>query len=74
MSSLQGAGKRLAELLAEAERGEEVIIDREGAPSVRLVLDSTTGKERTPGSAKGLFKVPDDFDAPLPDDGVSHFR
>ena len=43
-------------------------------PVAVWVLDSTTGQECRPGSAKGLFSVPADFDAPLPDDLLSHFR
>ena len=43
-------------------------------PVAAWVLDSTTGQECRPGSAKGLFSVPADFDAPLPDDLLSHFR
>jgi len=58
---------RLEKLVQEAEAGEEVLITRDGKPVARIVAPSAVHKERVPGSAKGLFVVPDDFDAPLDD-------
>ncbi|GAA4855510.1 type II toxin-antitoxin system prevent-host-death family antitoxin [Saccharopolyspora cebuensis] len=46
------ARARLDELLDRAEAGEEVVITRFGAPSVRL--QPTTGRSRT-GFAAGVF-------------------
>jgi antitoxin (DNA-binding transcriptional repressor) of toxin-antitoxin stability system len=44
-----------------------VIIARAGQPIARLSpLPAKRGK-RVPGSAKGMFTMTDDFDAPLPD-------
>lgn len=48
--------------------GAEVLITRNGAPVARIVpADVEEAGERVPGSAKGLFTVPADFDAPLDD-------
>jgi prevent-host-death family protein len=55
------AQARLAELMDEVERGEDVVITRDNAPSVRLVPATRPGF----GSCKGQIIVSDDFDAPL---------
>lgn len=60
------AGARLATLIEEAKSGVEIIITCEGQPVARL-LPVDSPPKRVPGSAKGLFKVPDDFDAPIED-------
>jgi len=59
---------RLASLIQEVGTGTEVVITRNGQPVARLVpATAETSSDRVPGSAKGLFTVPDDFDAPLED-------
>ena len=40
---------------------------REGTPVARLVPPDPPLPDRVPGSAKGMFTVPDDFDDPLED-------
>ena len=62
--NVQEAKTRLSELLARAERGEEIVIARSGIPVVRLQLVDGTPRRRF-----GVMQldVPDDFDAPLPD-------
>lgn len=62
---------QLPELVAAVEAGEEVMITRDGQPVARLLPAQTTmavvpmKRPRKAGSARGLFRVPDDFDAPL---------
>jgi len=65
---LEQAGAQLDRLIEEVDAGAEVVITRDGHPVARLVAatEEMSG-ERVPGSAKGLFTVPDDFDAPLED-------
>jgi prevent-host-death family protein len=65
---LAQAGIQLPQLVEEVKSGVEILITCEGQPVARLLpaLD-TSPFDRVPGSAKGLFKVPDDFDAPLED-------
>ncbi|HEX8832304.1 MAG TPA: type II toxin-antitoxin system prevent-host-death family antitoxin [Longimicrobium sp.] len=58
---------RLARLIQEVATGAEVVITRNGEPVARLVPPSGPLPDRVPGSAKGLFTVPDDFDEPLED-------
>ena len=61
---------RLLQLVAE---GEEVVIAKAGEPVARLV-PITPARQRELGFARGLFVVPDDFDAPLPDDLQKYFE
>lgn len=61
------AGVRLANLIEEAKSGVEIVITCEGQPVARLLPVLATPPDRVPGSAKGRFTVPDDFDAPLKD-------
>ena len=61
--NVQEAKTRLSELLARAERGEEIVIARAGVPIVRLQLVEGTPRRRFGGMT---IDVPDDFDEPLP--------
>lgn len=60
------AVQRLAELIARAVAGDEVIIVAEDGPAVRLTPVSMPGVPRF-GSARGMFIIADDFDDPLDD-------
>jgi prevent-host-death family protein len=60
------AQARLSELIREAADGEEVVIAREDGTAVRLVPIAQSARPRF-GSARGLFTMADDFDAPLGD-------
>jgi prevent-host-death family protein len=65
---VEQAGTQLDRLIEEVDAGAEVVITRDGQPVARLVAATPeSAGERIPGSAKGLFTVPDDFDAPLED-------
>lgn len=66
------AKRHLPRLLRQVEQGEEIIIERDGAPVARLVRVAPPG--RVFGSARGLLTVPADFDAPLPDDVLELFE
>jgi prevent-host-death family protein len=61
------AGIRLANLIEEAKSGVEIVITCEGQPVARLLPVLAAPPDRVPGSAKGLFTVPDNFYAPLED-------
>ncbi len=69
--NVQEAKTNLSRLLTRVEGGEEVVIARDGRPIARLVPFAA---RRLPGSARGDFEVPEDFDAPLPDDVMTAFR
>ncbi|WP_419655712.1 prevent-host-death protein [Desulfosarcina variabilis str. Montpellier] len=55
------------ELIEKTVSNGEVIITKNGQPFVKIVPLVKTKKERKFGSAKGLIKMPDDFDQPLND-------
>ena len=62
------AKAKLSEYLARAEKGETVVICRRNVPVAELRgLARASAEARPVGLARGLFEVPDDFDAPLPD-------
>jgi prevent-host-death family protein len=65
--NMHEAKTRLSELVAAAERGEEVLIARDGKPAARLVA---VVKEHPPirlGVLAGQIELADDFDEPLPE-------
>jgi prevent-host-death family protein len=69
--NVQEAKTRLSQLLAAAERGEEVVIARGGRPVVRLVPVDEPGL-RPVGFVAG--SVPDDFADPLPEDELARWE
>lgn len=70
---MQEAKTTLSELLRRVAAGEEVTITRSGKPVAQLVRIGDP-RRRVFGSDEGLFDVPGDFDAPLPDDVLSAFQ
>jgi prevent-host-death family protein len=68
------AKTHLSELLAKVEAGEEVVIARSGRPVARLCPLPAEPRRRQLGRDAGLFQVPEDFDAPLPDDVLDAFE
>ena len=72
--NIHQAKTHLSRLLAEVARGEEVIISRAGTPIARLTPYTAVKPRRRLGRDRGLFEVPDDFDAPLPEDVIESFE
>ncbi len=71
--NIHEAKTQLSKLLKSVAAGEEVIIARSGQPVAKLVpIDAPA--ERLLGLDKGLFDVPEDFDAPLPDEVQAAFE
>lgn len=64
--NIHQAKTHLSKLLERVALGEEVIIAKAGRPVAKLIPIDTKPKNRTLGSAKGEFVVPDDFNDPLP--------
>ena len=54
-------------------QGEEIVIAKAGKPIARLVPVEPKS-HRILGQDKGLFEVPEDFNAPLPDDLQAHLE
>lgn len=68
------AKTHLSRLLARVEQGEEILIARAGKPVARLTPYRARPEVRLLGRDAELFEVPDDFDAPLPDDVLDGFE
>lgn len=64
-----------AGLLARVEAGEHLVIVRGGRPVAEFrPITGALPSHRPFGLAAGEFVVPDDFDAPLPDDVLREFE
>jgi prevent-host-death family protein len=74
--NIHAAKTHLSRLVDQATNGDEVVIARAGKPVAKLV--PVNGKEaparRVLGALAGRFKLPSDFDAPLPDDEIDAFE
>lgn len=66
------AKTRLSQLVADAVSGQDVIIARAGRPVARLTRLSQPPKRRL-GLLDGRFRIPDDFNRPLPQDVLRAF-
>ncbi|HVR28042.1 MAG TPA: type II toxin-antitoxin system Phd/YefM family antitoxin [Thermoanaerobaculia bacterium] len=67
------AKTHLSRLLRRVAMGEEIVIARGNEPVARLV-PVERGAQRQLGIDQGLFEVPDDFDAPLPESVTEAFE
>lgn len=67
--TVEEASGKLRELVDAVLRGEQVLLsvaDGDGERQVQLVVaDNKVSRHRTPGSARGLVWMSDDFDEPL---------
>ena len=72
--NIHQAKTELSKLVERAEAGEEVIICRSGKPAAKLVpLTRVRGRRRL-GLLDGKFKIPDDFNRPLPESLLRAFE
>ena len=71
--NIHEAKTHLSRLLAQVAAGEEVVIAKSGKPLARLTPISDVKPKRTLGRDLGLFEVPEDFNAPLPEDELLAF-
>jgi len=72
--NIHEAKTHLSRLLVRVEAGEEIVIAKAGRPIARLIPIGVSHDRRTLGRDQGLFEIPDDFDAPLPDDLLAAFE
>lgn len=68
------AKTHLSRLLERVAAGEEILISKAGKPMAKLTPLSKPQVNRVPGLDIGVIKIPDDFDAPLPDDLLQLFE
>ncbi len=63
------AKTQLSRLLAEVERGVEIVVARDGTPVAKLVpFPKAAAKRLRVGDWKGQISMSADFDAPLTDE------
>jgi prevent-host-death family protein len=67
------AKTHLSRLLEDVAAGEEVVITRRGEAVATLVPVQPAAARRF-GIDEGRFAVPEDFDAPLPDEVLDAFE
>lgn len=72
--NIHEAKTRFSRLLRRVAAGEEITIANRGVPVARLVPVPTEGGTRKLGYFRGQMSIPDDFDAPLPDDILEAFE
>ena len=69
------ANSTLHELLQRAAGGEDVVITANGIPTAKLVAIAPPNHgKRKLGQLAGRYKLPDNFDDPLPDDILAAFE
>ena len=72
--NVHAAKTHFSRLLDRAEEGEEFVIAKAGRPVARLGPLARQEKKRRLGLLDGKFKIPDDFNAPLPDEVIAAFE
>lgn len=72
--NIHEAKTNLSRLLEKVAAGEEIVIAKAGKPMARLVPLAGKPKHRKLGVFKGQLNVPEDFDAPLPDNVLALFE
>jgi prevent-host-death family protein len=72
--NIHAAKTHLSRLVEDAAAGEEIVIAKAGKPLARLCPLAQVPKKRVLGRLRGKLIVPDDFDAPLPDEVLDLFE
>jgi prevent-host-death family protein len=72
--NIHEAKTHLSRIVEEVAAGAEVIIAKAGRPVARLVPLEPAVKKKHLGLLRGAFTVPEDFDAPLPQDVLDAFE
>ncbi len=74
MVNIYEAKTHLSRLVDEAAQGEDILIARAGKPVAKLSRIEPKAKKRKLGLLKGQIKIPEDFNAPLPDEIQAAFE
>jgi prevent-host-death family protein len=72
--NMHEAKTQFSRLVQRVQAGEEIIIANRGVPVARLAPLESPKIKRQLGFYEGKFTVPDDFDAPLPDEILDAFE
>ena len=71
--NIHAAKTHFSRLIDDVVEGGEVVIAKAGKPVDRLVPIEKHAKRKV-GLIKGGLTIPEDFDAPLPDDVIAAFE
>ncbi len=71
--NIHEAKTHLSRYVEEAAQGKEIIIAKAGKPVARLVPLAPANAKRKLGLLNGKARIPDDFNAPLPDEVLAEF-
>jgi prevent-host-death family protein len=72
--NIHEAKTHLSRIVEEVAAGAEVIIAKAGKPMARLTPLAGVKRPKKLGLLKGKIKVPDDFNAPLPEEVLADFE
>lgn len=72
--NIHAAKTTLSRLVEDAAKGEGIVIAKAGRPVARLMPLADRRPKRRLGGLAGKIKIPEDFDAPLPDDLLDAFE
>lgn len=72
--NIHEAKTHLSRIVDEVAAGAEVIIAKAGKPLAKLTPISVPAPKKKLGLLKGKINVPDDFNAPLPEEMLAAFE
>jgi prevent-host-death family protein len=73
--NIHQAKTNLSRLLSRVELGEKIIISNRNIPIAKLVpFHISSNRRASLGMDRGRFIVPEDFDAPLPEEILAAFE
>ena len=72
--NIHQAKTHLSRFVEEVAAGAEIIIAKAGKPVARLVPIAPAARPKRLGLLKGKFKVPNDFNRPLPGSVLNKFE
>ena len=72
--NIHQAKTELSRLVERVEAGEEIVIARAGRPVAKLTPLTKAPRRRRLGPLDGRFKIPEDFNAPLPESVIRAFE
>ncbi len=72
--NVHDAKTHFSRLLDRAQEGEEFLIAKAGKPVARLGPLAARGRKRRLGLLDGKFRIPDNFNDPLPEEVIAAFE
>ena len=72
--NVHDAKTHFSRLLDRAQEGEEILIAKAGKPVARLGPLAAQTKKRRLGLLQGRFRIPDNFNEPLPEEVLAAFE